>query len=184
MRILPFFVPVFAIALLASSFCGKKKKKKQEFTVNGTVLLTHSYCGGIVPPAEFLEAMKTPQPAPGFHLFVKKGNTNVSGSAILDTIVTDAQGHFSVSLPAGTYCIVKDWKAPKYSVPQDNQYAEYDTACYRKEYAQCDYLLNLSANVDSLKLVFHEGCSWEQPCMNYHGPLPPAAHPGGHPHNE
>lgn len=180
MRTFASSILLLSMALCVSSWIIPPKKKKgvQKFQITGTILETRSYCGGAAPPPGMLAQLATPTPIPLGKLFVKKGETNIENAPIIATIVADTSGKFSISLPAGTYCLVEEWKSKKLVMPANDQYQTVDTTCYRKLYNAADYQLVVSnKNVGDVKIIFHRSCPWNQPCINYNGPLPPMAHP-------
>jgi hypothetical protein len=156
----------------------KKKKQKVKFQVTGSILETRSYCGGAEPSPELLAQCNTPKGVPLAKLYVKKGDSNKEKSTVIDSIFADNEGKFLVNLPAGTYCLVEDWKTKKFVLPEGNEMQTVDSTCYRNRYNACDYQLTVTdKNIDSVKIIFHRNCSWSQPCIDYHGPLPPMAEP-------
>ena len=84
---------------------------------------------------------------------------------------------YGLSLPPGDYCLVEAPKKGKLLFPPNDQYSQWDTACYRKNYEQCDYLLSVKGKTSDVQIVFSRPCPWHVPCRNYSGPLPPMAHP-------
>jgi hypothetical protein len=179
MRLFTYSIFLLSMALCVSSWmCPKKKKEKQKFQITGSIMETRSYCGGAVPSAELLAQCNTPMGVAYGKLYVKKGNSNKEKSAVMDSIVADKSGKFIINLPAGTYCLVEDWKSQKFTLPDNTEIQTVDSTCYRNRYNTCDYQLTVAdKNIDSVKVVFHRNCAWSQPCINYHGPLPPAAQP-------
>ncbi len=176
-----FTFPVLLSGLIlaaASCVTASKKQGPVKFTVAGQLMETHSHCGGAAPTPDMVERGRTPHPVPHKTYYVKKGNANGRGT-IIDSIVSDDAGNFRISLEAGTYCLVEQWKTKPYIVPSDNKYVTYDTACHRKLYMTCDYVLDVSKNMDKVNIVSHRSCAWNQPCQRYDGPLPPASRPPG-----
>ncbi len=175
-----FILPVLLLGLIsgaASCVASSKKTGVAKFTVTGQLLETQSYCGGAAPTPDIIERGRTPHPVPNKKYYVKKGNGNGNGK-VIDSIVSDGAGNFRIDLEAGTYCLVEHWKKMPYVVPSNSKYVTYDTACYRKLYSTCDYVLEVSKNLDKVTIVSHRSCAWNQPCRQYDGPLPPSAPPG------
>lgn len=144
------------------------------------MMQTVSYCGGAQPSQEILDRCNTPVGIANGKLYIKKGTYNKDKAAVLDSITTDGNGKFSINLPAGTYCLVEDWKAKPYQLPLSDESQTVDSVCYRNLYMSCDYELTVKdKNIDSVKVIFHRTCAWNKPCISYHGPLPPSAPPHG-----
>jgi len=175
----------YSIFLLSISLCisswmcsPKKKKEKQKFQVTGSIMEMRTYCGGAQPSPEMMESINKPAPIPFGKVFVKKGTENKEKSEVIATIVADSIGNFSISLPAGTYCLVEEWKTKKFVLPENNEFQTVDSTCYRNLYNTGDYQLTISdKNIDGVKVIYHRHCPWGQPCISYHGPLPPMAQP-------
>jgi hypothetical protein len=171
------------ICLSCFSFSGKKKNRTFNFA--GTVYEVHPYCGGAVPS----ETQLHPEPVPvaGMKLYLRKSGVNNPALPVIDSILTDSNGNFSIRLAPGNYCLVEAAKKGELHVPENDQYHDWDSACYRKNYQRCDYAFQLKANSTGNKITFDRHCPWSQPCCSYHGPLPPSAHPHQPekpPHNE
>ena len=173
------FLFVLAITLFISCFSKRNSKKPEtQFTITGRLMETRDYCGGAVPTPELLAICNTPAGISMGKLFIKKGNFNKGKSPVIDSIVADKEGKFSIQLPAGTYCLVEDWKAKPFLLPENDEMQTVDSACYKNLYDACDYQLTVTdKNIDSVKIIFHRTCAWKKPCIEYHGPLPPVAHP-------
>jgi hypothetical protein len=176
----PFIYSIFLLSIslcISSWICTPRKKKvKPKYTVTGSIMETRSYCGGAEPSPELLAICNTPHGISMGKLYVKKGSFNKERADILDSICADKNGNFSINLPSGTYCLVEDWKAIPFDLPLNSEIQTVDSLCYRNSYDACDYQLTVSdKNIDSVKVVFHRTCAWNKPCIQYHGPLPPAA---------
>ena len=178
MRQLSFFLLALGLSLFFSAWICMPKKKKplKTFTISGTVFTQGEYCGGAVPSEEQLHPK--PAPAPALVLYVREGNVNTGSKKLVDSVTSDANGNFSLQLPAGNYCFVEGWKKGRLVMPKDDQFSSWDTACYRENYSSCDFSLDVKAATDSVKIILPRHCAWSQPCCSYHGPLPPAANPG------
>jgi hypothetical protein len=172
--ILPFLL--LAISILAFSMKAVKKKKPVTFSVEGIITEASDYCGGAEPSPE--QQFPKPYPKAGIKLLVRKGNFNNPKEKIIDSFVSDAEGKFKVSLPAGTYTFIEPWKRGKYKTPQDHPGLTYDTTCYRKRYYQPDYTLEVKNKVTGIKIHFQRHCAWTTPCVLYNGPMPPSTDPG------
>lgn len=133
------------------------------------------YCGGAAPSEE--QRNPQPQALPLKKMYIKRGNMNKYPATIIDSIVTDSMGKFAVLLPAGDYCVVEATKKGKLIYPQNSEYAQWDTACYRKNYERCDYQLQVKGKTKDVQIILQRYCSYSTPCQHYEGPLPPMAHP-------
>jgi hypothetical protein len=178
MRKLSSTILLLMIACSVSSLmCTTSKQNvKTKFQVSGSIMQTVSYCGGAQPSKEILDSCNTPRGVPFGKLFVKEGSKNGESSKIVDTIVANANGNFSISLPAGDYCLVEEWKSKPYKLPLKTKDQTVDSACYKNLYNTCDFQLNITnKDVENIKILFHRKCLFNQPCVSFHGPLPPVA---------
>lgn len=164
-----------ALALLSCRSSKEKNPVTKSFTLSGKIQWQQHYCGGARPEP----GMENPQtiPANGQKLYVRKGNLNSPTTTVVDSVIADAEGNFSITLPQGIYCFIEGWKKPLYKDPVSDRYNKYDTACYKNQYMQCDYSLGLSANTSNVNIILDRPCNWNRPCVQYSGPLPPAAPP-------
>lgn len=168
----------FLLCTLALLSCRSSKEKNpvtKSFTLSGKIQWQQHYCGGARPEP----GMENPKtiPANGQKLYVRKGNLNSPTTTVVDSVIADAEGNFSITLPQGIYCFIEGWKKPLYKDPVSDRYNKYDTACYKNQYMQCDYSLGLSANTSNVNIILDRPCNWNRPCVQYSGPLPPAAPP-------
>jgi hypothetical protein len=169
------------LALLSCRSTKDNNPVAQSFTLSGKIQWQQHYCGGARPEP----GMENPKtiPANRQKLYIRQGNLNSPTATVVDSVIADESGNFSITLPQGNYCFIEEWKKPLYKDPVSDKYNRYDTACYRNQYMQCDYSLNLSANTKDINIVLDRPCNWNRPCVQYSGPLPPAAPPtnrGGH----
>jgi hypothetical protein len=162
---------------VSSLMCTTSKQGvKTKFQVSGSIMQTVSYCGGAQPSQEILDSCNTPKGIPFEKLFVKRGLQNGENSTIVDTILANAAGNFSIDLPAGNYCLVEEWKSKSYQLPLKSKDQTIDSACYKNLYNTCDFQLSVTnKNIENIKILFHRKCVFNQPCISYHGPLPPVA---------
>lgn len=178
-KLIPFTVLFIATLLLFTSLTkSPMREKKKMFHVNGMILLVSEYCGGAAPTPELQQREHTPYAQPKTTLYLRDGNANYNNKPILDSITSDSTGKFSINLPAGTYCVVEKYKTNKFTYPND-KIADWDTACYRKSFERCDFVLDVARDMDSVKIVLAHNCVWKNPCVkNYHGPRPGQSAPG------
>jgi hypothetical protein len=178
MRNLSLTVTLLIITCSFSSLmCATSKQKgKIKFHVAGSIMQTASYCGGAQPSQEILDSFNTPRGIPFEKLFIKEGLTNGESSNIVDTVIANANGNFSIDLPRGNYCFVEEWKSGAFKLPLKSKDQTIDSSCYKNLYNTCDFQLNIeNKDVENIKIIFHRKCSFNQPCIPFHGSLPPIA---------
>ncbi len=163
------------VAIVMSWKCTPLNKIPNiKYHVSGTIMQTQSYCGGAQPTKEILDKLNTATGIANTRLFIRKNAVNSVDIEIVDSIISDTNGNFSIDLAPGTYCLVESWKAKRFSPPSDNQNQKIDTVCLKNLYNLCDYELKISdKNIENLKIVFHRNCINNQPCITYSGPVPP-----------
>ncbi len=172
------FLLCIILAVSAWKYKPKLHKASRKFTVSGTIMQTVSYCGGAAPSRQIQDSSNTPHAIPYAKLFVKSGSSNKQDGRIIQTINADQEGNFKISLPAGKYCMLEEWKAGTFKLPSNDNNHKVDSACYRDLYNSCDFeILVAHKNIHQLKIVFHRTCSYNQPCVSYRGPLPPKSAP-------
>lgn len=178
------YLPALLATLVIVSCIGctlfRGKRSAEKIEVKGTILQISDYCGGAAPSEE----QQNPRPLPRANakLYVRASSSN-DGSRIIDSILSGSDGKFTVSLTPGTYCLIEKPKTEKYAVPVDTKYVTFDTACHRKLYQQCDFVLEVKQGMKQPEIVLRHYCMWRRPCEAYNGPLPPSAPPvnrGGH----
>ncbi len=174
-----FLTAIILTALLFGCRIQRDRRPDNNVTtylVSGTMMELRNYCGGARPSEEILH----PKPiATGrIKLFIRKSSTNETSQPIIDSIVSAADGTFSIRLAPGTYCFVERKKKDAMVMPQDDKFNTYDPECYKKEYATCDFSIEVKTDVAKTEIVLERHCPWRTPCVNYHGPLPPSAPPG------
>lgn len=169
-------VILFLFAINVS--CAQPAANEKTYAVSGIVMATHDYCGGAKPPDETLEKLKTPVPLSSKKLYLKKSRTNARSYKVAASFTSDSSGHFKVQLTPGVYCIVEEYKSKPFILPANDKFSTWDEDCLREEYAKCNFELTVrDHDVKDISLVFHIPCSWAKPCLQYRGPLPPAAPP-------
>lgn len=83
--------------------------------VKGKILHTADYCGGAAPSEEIIKNLATEKPLANTQLFLKAGNSDLRDKPILQTLTTDANGNFELSVAAGTYSLVVREKTQDFS---------------------------------------------------------------------
>jgi hypothetical protein len=157
------------IAITTSFKCARKL-----YIITGVVTSTKTYCGGAAPSNDILQQYRTPQPIGGKLLYIKKGAENKKKAKIIGKFKSNADGTFTVKLPAGTYCIVEESKAQEFKAPADNKEHEWNKQCLLEAWAQCDYqLVVTNKNISEVKINYHTDCFYSMPCCKYKGAFPP-----------
>lgn len=174
-------LPVAFSLCFSSLMCVTiKQKAVTKFKITGFVMQTESYCGGAPLTRKILDSFNTPRAIPFKKLFIKVGITNKEETTFIDSVISDENGKFSADLPKGNYCVVEEWKSKPFQLPLKKENETLDSACFQNLYNSCDYQLNISdKNIDNIKIIFHRPCFYNQPCISYHGPLPPRQRPLG-----
>lgn len=146
--------------------------------VFGTALQTQSYCGGAAPPQEIIDGLATPKPLANKTLYLKNGSTNSQGPYLAFT--TDSQGRFALSLPAGTYCVVEDYKrdapdaeAYKKSMGAPGSCATVNPSCLAVLWQECDASFTVGSADTNLTVQSNRRCPWSTRCIEWGCPLPP-----------
>jgi hypothetical protein len=92
-----------------------------KYEVHGYVETLGSYCGGAAPSREMMEEMSKPKPSVGTKIYFRKGKVNDLSQPIVDSLVVDDQGNYSINLPNGDFVMllpemrdssaIKSWRA-------------------------------------------------------------------------
>ncbi len=92
-----------------------------KFEVHGYMETLGSYCGGAAPSREMMEEMSKPKPSAGVKVYFRKGKVNDLSQPIVDSLVVDDQGNYSINLPNGDFVMllpemrdssaIKSWRA-------------------------------------------------------------------------
>jgi hypothetical protein len=166
-------LPILLLCLTFASSC-LAQKKGGSITIKGKVTTTADYCGGAAPSEEMLERLRTPQPAVRKVILVKYGTVNAENLRVVKRIVTDSNGHFSVTLKKGfDYQFVEEWKAQPFRVPANTEFVKWDAACLQKRYATPDAVCRKKQRGGTVDMNFHQPCFFHPYCGGYSGPLPP-----------
>jgi hypothetical protein len=87
------------------------------------------------------------------------------GGAPVTEVVTDNEGRFMASLPAGRYCIVRSGRGPRPTGPVQ---PDEELECYVREWQRCDAIVDVPVKVPVA--LDHTVPCWSS-C--YRGPPPP-----------
>lgn len=151
----------------------------QKFTVSGTLTFTEDYCGGAEPDEQTLKAYERPQPYAGAVILFRRGDHNESNQAIVAMAEADHQGRYEAKLPAGEYCIIREFQKDDSIFEKIKQWKEQslvaDEVCLLEKWTQCMQSLNVQADVTGLDFQFRKNCFLPEgiPCLEYTGPYPP-----------
>ncbi len=166
----------------SSTTQSKETVSTNEFLVNGTVTQSFSYCGGMRPTDEDYYERTRPKPMSGT-FYIRKGLFNDVNEKIIDTIVSDAFGKFSIRLPKGEYCIIGHDRLDSGYVKSILKNHSKPTQYYSAADSNClfrwlksplaSFILD-SVETISISWDIHHPCSWDDiTCVDYFGPLPP-----------
>ena len=170
----------FLLAMTVLFFCTHKTfAQKNTYQVQLHLTQTSDYCGGAKPPEEILQQLNTPKPFPNKQVVIKEGFKNKNGELIgkiTKVATSDSLGNIVVALRKGrTYFIID---GDKKIMPVNTAQSHYDSLCWKKHSNTPDYVLSLKSKPITVKAInFKKYCPWKMPCVNYTGPLPPAAKP-------
>jgi hypothetical protein len=161
---------LFSVFVLLQKSSAQQHQKK--YSVKGTATQTSDYCSGAYMPEREKE-LQTPKPLSGKKIFIKQGSANSNKRKVTKETETDSLGNFEINLPAGTYCIVEEYKTKPLVIPKSNENINFDIECIKREWKKADYVLHIvNENVMGIKINYVHHCPWSQPCSQYTGPLP------------
>lgn len=166
------------MVLLSSGLVISSGWKSGKYTVSGTVTYSGSYCGGASPTWEMEEAAARVKPYSGKWLYIKQGDTNLLETPVIDSVVTDAEGRFSINLPPGEYCMVATEQCDReiFSRYRDTRgYARADSVCMEKWWGSCLRQFTVAeAEVKGVDIHYYKACYLPLgiPCLQYSGPIP------------
>ena len=123
------------------------------------------------PDKKILQELKSPKPFEGKKLYIKKCKKNSLRRTVIKEVTADSSGSFYISLPAGTYCIVEEYKTIKLQgVPPSGP----KNKCLEKQWSCCDYLLKLPEEKNQIiNINYHHYCEGQSPCEKQNGEFTP-----------
>ncbi|MGZ3884322.1 MAG: hypothetical protein ACXVPQ_00900 [Bacteroidia bacterium] len=132
----------------------------QKQSVSIQILQTHPYCGGARPTPEMEAAAREPQPYAGQKLFV------ISDKGAKDSVMTDAEGNFKISLKPGIYKVYEPWKFHK-QTPNGEAKTDYNMDCLKKEWKKEDLKITITnkAKPEVINNLTRGKCPWQQDCL-------------------
>ena len=175
MRTASYIVILIIGALFLSGFC-----KPKYYIIEGHVTHSNDWCSGVAPGPEYSDGQRNPPPYMGLKLYIKRGTINSTKTRIYDSIVTDSLGNFKFRAIEGNYIILVAEQLKKPIIPIDDKYARWDSVCIMKNWQNGVYNFRTNHNPtvvrnNTIQINFdlREHGSWNYPCMQYSGPLPP-----------
>jgi hypothetical protein len=171
-------------ALLGMAFTQNNEEEcSKKIKVNGKVMHTRAFCGGMRMPDDAWNEFKKPLPLGKKKLYVKKGGTNDFSKATILEFTSDSVGNFSFLLPPGDYCIIDEFKKDKKNFDdictkyktETKFYGAVDTVCLKGWFETPDLTFTVTkTGMKDLEIIFNDKCPWQAiPCVMYKGPLPP-----------
>lgn len=172
-----FILSVISAGMFA---CQITQHTERLYTVTGSIYVTSDYCGGANPPEELLENLQIPKPYPGKKIFIRSGTKNDFDQPILYALTTDSAGLFSFQLPAGSYCIVDEYRVRRgftdsLFVDKVPQVKITDHWCIKQWLEEGLLLFKVEKKGVVLdRITIHQRCFVHEgiPCLEYTGPLP------------
>lgn len=165
------FYLLMLLALANISFC------KNSYLVEGTITFTGDYCGGAAPPENLIEALRTPTPLANKTIYYRAGTSN-NFALPVDSFTTDANGDFKLHLTKKSYIFFDASKLEKLQIPQNDLSYTYDTLCLKEAYFKGDFIITRGKTaLQKFTYNYHQYCSYNKPCAEYHGPYPPSIAP-------
>ncbi len=148
--------------------------KPKAYMIEGHITHSSDWCSGVAPGPEYDEEERNPPPYIGLKLYIKCGKVNSTKSKIYTTTITDSMGNFKLKLPVGNYIILQAEKLKKPTIPKDDSYCKWDSACIIKNWSEGDYKFKVDDKSNKkINFDLRRHCNWNYPCMRYDGPLPP-----------
>lgn len=165
----------FLITILFLSF-PEKQPVVEKYSVEGRITTSSNYCGGAAPDPEMLRELQTPRGFSGKQLYIRKGKTNDLSMPIVDTIIADAEGHFSIQLPKGTYTIISEHQIDQSILNQDFGSGIFvDSLCLEEWWSNGLKTIVVDSDISGNDFHFTDRCfiPLDIPCLQYKGPYPP-----------
>lgn len=170
---------LIAVLTICCSFTLFVPCKKH--SISGTAMRAKSYCGGARMSEERYAEYTKAKAFANKKLFIKKGKYNDFNKKAVVEVVTDSSGNFSLSLPAGIYCIVDEYKKEKANYTsllnqyksETKNYSAISETCLQEWFKTPDLVFEVKKVTDKITVTFQDKCSWNKiPCVTYKGPLP------------
>ncbi len=148
----------------------------QKVPVTVYLTSTSDYCGGAKPDETILQSLQQPSAIAHKTIYVKHGNKN-SRKRVIACATSDDSGKIVFRLKPGTYCLVDSLKMNDPVIPANTKEKIFDADCIKKQWCNCDQILNIrKKNTSVVKINYHRHCVFNEPCVDYRGPLPSMPH--------
>ncbi len=175
-----YFIPfVFGFCVFPFFLFGQAYLKKKR-VVSGSFTCTIQYCGGVDPGQDYLMELSQPKPYVGKKMLIRKGLKNDFRKPIVDSLLTDEKGNFSLSLPPGSYCMIQPLQRDStwHRMVLKNYSSIYvsDTACFKNWFQSGYYTFTVRDEaITGLKFHIDRTCFMPDAikCAQYMGPYPP-----------
>lgn len=165
------------IIFIVSLFGIQQNSSAEQYEIKGKITISHSYCGGATPNPNKLRGLQPPKGFSGKRLFVRKGGYNDLNFPIVDTIVADTGGYFSIHLPQGTYTLISELHLD-HNILNQNFFGNYimvDDYCMDQWWKKGLKTITLKKDTSNNNFHFSDRCfiPVNIPCLQYTGPYPP-----------
>lgn len=165
------------MACKTESPTGNVNLAGKTFKVSGRITSTSSYCGGAAPSPEMMESLARPRPYSQAVIWFREGTVNNLKKKAYK-VVADEQGKFEVELPAGSYCVIREYQTDRSILEEytsGSQQIVANVECLNEQWKACIRTLEVMSPLDSVNFEFHFSCFLPEgiPCLDYTGPLPP-----------
>lgn len=171
---------LFFVCLL-NTICWAQTKMPpiKYYTVEGYLTHTSQYCGGIAPSEEEERELHTPKPYYS-KLYIRKGLKNSTKKPLIDSAVTDNNGHYKFMLPPGEYVIIMPYQKDKKILftlhKMKSKEMKVNDLCLNSWWNGGLFKITVrDSSIKGLNYNFHNRCfvPYPFPCIDYYGPMPP-----------
>ncbi|MBI3233168.1 MAG: hypothetical protein HYZ42_03880 [Bacteroidetes bacterium] len=155
-------------------------KVSPTYIFSGRITYTQDYCGGAAPPQDLIEKLKTPKPLANKKIYFKKGRVNGLNKTRIGYFTTDSLGRFNIKLTASDYVFFDEsklrWEEEHDMTESVNMTIDYK--CLLDKHMKGDFTIKKTQkNLKDYAFNYHYPCAYNLPCIEYHGPYPPAVAP-------
>lgn len=165
-----FYIFLASITLALFGFKVSDINCATEFTISGKMLNIEDMCENL---PEGYDDMRIESIARNKTIYIRMMGT----TKVIDSVTSDENGNYSVTLPAGDYEFVTRWKTLPYVAPSKTPTQTWDTACHHLSYREPDVTFFLTEDISDAEFVFYKYCPWNEACCTYIKPIPPALPP-------
>lgn len=161
------YLPIlFAAALVipAIAWRANEKEPRHKYTIRGTVYVWRDSSEREPGKTKWRDQMK---PAPGILLYVRSQIDGYHGKMpIVDSIVSDSAGRFTLQLYQGKYQFIEPWKAKGFAITADTSRFIVDTACFRERYNSYECMITVNKGMDSVDVPLFYRRKGYDPCLH------------------